>query len=253
MRGLGLKASSCVLAALLSVPATAATVNFASSHQDYSIRAINFGNAYVASSEGSTSLFIDTVLTSDTIDAAVTTGNANGTIRFDHSYVANENGGYFGFDRSIHLNLGPFIDPENDYDTLQADIGLNPYDAEFTATEIGILRVSWSFLNAGLGTGLSLYLDTPGMSYNFNDGAGSMNIVVATGNTISVRGENSWSASAPYSGTTNGFFDFKFRQLSDNTVPEPASWAMMIVGFTLVGAAMRRTGRRLGPAMARSG
>jgi hypothetical protein len=78
-----------------------------------------------------------------------------------------------------------------------------------------------------------------GVSYALMPGSGGQSLAVAgipilSGvlNTIEVKGTTSASAVA---GTFTGTATF-----AAGAVPEPASWAMMIGGFGLIGGAMRR-------------
>jgi hypothetical protein len=70
-----------------------------------------------------------------------------------------------------------------------------------------------------------------------------LSMLPSTGLAPLLYGWNIW----PRSGTTPGtavISDFAPENTTISAVPEPASWAMMIGGFSLVGAAMRR--RRIG-------
>jgi hypothetical protein len=78
-----------------------------------------------------------------------------------------------------------------------------------------------------------------GISYALTSSSGGQSLTVSgipilngVMNTIEVKGTNSASAvAATYTGTAT---------FAAGAVPEPASWAMMIGGFGLIGAAMRR-------------
>jgi hypothetical protein len=73
--------------------------------------------------------------------------------------------------------------------------------------------------------------DAPGVPFN-----------VANFTPINYAGGNAYRGTNPYLGANPTFVphvDFGFRTYV-NSVPEPATWAMMIVGFGLVGGSMRR-------------
>jgi hypothetical protein len=60
--------------------------------------------------------------------------------------------------------------------------------------------------------------------------------------TINTTGKLRWTASAPV-GTYllgSGVLDFYVRPVSESAVPEPAAWALMILGFGAVGGTLRR-------------
>lgn len=51
---------------------------------------------------------------------------------------------------------------------------------------------------------------------------------------------NTWIIASALPNTDGNYDSFKISQLSISAVPEPATWAMMILGFGVVGASMRR-------------
>ena len=120
----------------------------------------------------------------------------------------------------------------------------------------GLSTVSQSFTATQFGTGTLTWIDT---NRTNTGGPKSYNVTLSDGITSSVLG-NYTSAGGPWvsrsvsgfflSGGTNYTVSFVGLSAADNTafiddvaissVPEPASWALMIAGFGLTGAAMRR-------------
>jgi type IV pilus assembly protein PilY1 len=66
--------------------------------------------------------------------------------------------------------------------------------------------------------------------------AAALAALTAVGANVYSFGQNS----GDINGGNGSTFIFAFRGVGGSTVPEPASWALMIAGFGLVGAAMRR-------------
>lgn len=107
--------------------------------------------------------------------------------------------------------------------------GANQDTADFTATSLTITDLSFSSASpfymtftsdtAGFFDNLVVGLDTFGSTYSVN------------GNTFSFMSPGTNSP-----GTQTATFTFGGR----GAVPEPATWAMMLIGFGAVGASMRR-------------
>ena len=93
------------------------------------------------------------------------------------------------------------------------------------------------------------FLDGDGMSLGIYTG-GSAGIAPANGNqtdgasnrvvTFTIDGATSTELAALKFSSDNNSFEFDNLNVVSGAVPEPATWAMMIAGFGLVGGAMRR-------------
>jgi hypothetical protein len=77
--------------------------------------------------------------------------------------------------------------------------------------------------------------------------SGIFTAAVTAGQTYTVfldnNGNVSQSGEAAFAGQMNGDFDWQIDERNGGGVPEPAAWALMLVGFGGMGAALRR--RRL--------
>jgi hypothetical protein len=108
-------------------------------------------------------------------------------------------------------------------------------------------------------TAISFYMGSPDDGSDFFN---QLDLTVNGGDTISLQGGNIWGGSPGGGDQTKGFLitytfspvgtavktlafsqvgspAFEFDNLSGITVPEPASWALMIGGFGLAGASLR--------------
>lgn len=99
---------------------------------------------------------------------------------------------------------------------------------------------------AGLAAGLDALgagTNWTGTSFSHNAVFGGTCLITGTGGCILAQSGNLWAGGET---TTNfhstGGFQLRVNELlgASAAVPEPATWAMMIAGFGLVGAAMRR-------------
>ncbi|HPU14840.1 MAG TPA: PEPxxWA-CTERM sorting domain-containing protein, partial [Polymorphobacter sp.] len=110
-----------------------------------------------------------------------------------------------------------------------------------------------SFYTGNLGGAIGASFSVTGASYVFNPANGNllMDIVVTNQDNVGNGGGNSYNkadytgiqtsravdaGSGVYSGTGALVTEFN----TSPAVPEPASWALMIAGFGMMGAAMRR-------------
>lgn len=108
---------------------------------------------------------------------------------------------------------------------------------------------------SAFGTGGNRFASsTSGTPFSVSNATGNLFVQTGFASGGAVRARNIWeNASLASLGMTAGTYEFTlpndrvtFNIGGGTVVPEPASWAMMIAGFGLVGAAMRR---RFGKAM----
>ncbi len=119
--------------------------------------------------------------------------------------------------------------------------GVNAYQDTFTLSLNGVAVYSGSF-NLGGGGADAVFLAAPGATYS------TANVVFFHGGEATIhtpltlaRGANTLTFA--YAGTPQGLGDeaWGVRALTvTGTVPEPAGWALLVVGFVLVGGAVRR-------------
>jgi hypothetical protein len=134
-------------------------------------------------------------------------------------------------------------DPSGGYGTHGPDgFALTSNITNATGSSVGNFTSSSSLALLGVFLGSGSGVDTV-----FTIGSGG-SFVVPTGATALYLGfADSYGFNGPssYYGDNSGGFSAEISAASENVgaVPEPATWAMMIIGFGAVGAAMRR--RRL--------
>ena len=105
-------------------------------------------------------------------------------------------------------------------------IYFNPSGSPFDAAQNGNTGPGGTTRN--LGTLLGSFTETPGLSDYFQIGYSKQVVLSSAGNIYALVNDTY------YSNNIDGF------NVTVAAVPEPASWAMMIAGFGLVGALMRR-------------
>ncbi|MDP1028654.1 PEPxxWA-CTERM sorting domain-containing protein [Sphingomonas sp. KR1UV-12] len=160
--------------------------------------------------------------------------------RTDGAYhqIDNVNGWEFivlQFDRAVTLNsatLNPYQLADRSYTDSDAFIGWDnvagAWNQTLTSQSIGALT-------------LDGYFNTDNTKFATNK--------QTTNLPASITG-NMWVIGASVNGPDNLNDAFKLAQLTVTAVPEPATWAMMLVGFGMVGAAARYRRRKAVAAIA---
>lgn len=145
--------------------------------------------------------------------------------------------GYGFFDTAVSLN--------NSTNAGELDIDGNSTDSYPTANILNFAfdrassAISFTFNNYGSGNG------------TFYTAFGAGNVVVSTGiidsindfSTVTVGGAGITSLQINNNVGPNDSYVFGVGQLNFTPVPEPTSWAMMIVGFGIAGGALRTRSR----------
>lgn len=146
------------------------------------------------------------------------------------------------------LDLDPLTPTASSQTAVIFNLGsLESYVNLFEDTTPYAISASFSFLSPGGASGSPITGTTRGIFQLFGSGFGRINwdgpqtYTFGNGGSFSITPENSVFAikggASPISA--------RFTLLADSAgVPEPATWAMMILGFGAVGGAMRRTRRR---------
>jgi len=101
----------------------------------------------------------------------------------------------------------PFIEPGTFYTVTEDTSGINVFASQMLAPSNNVLMVDFRF-------------DT------YSNGGGIYSAF--------------WNHASPYGGDINTNFSYTFTGGWVSAVPEPATWAMLIVGFGLAGAQLRR-------------
>lgn len=114
-------------------------------------------------------------------------------------------------------------------------IGFNLANGTISTSALGTSNIDFTsvFLN---GTAFSL---TPTGTFEFGTLA-NRGLVTGANNVLTVQGQN----------TGDGAFSGTLTFASISAVPEPGTWAMMLLGFSVVGFSMRRSHRRTSLAQA---
>jgi hypothetical protein len=126
-------------------------------------------------------------------------------------------------------------------DTLLTDLTFTPTNSTFS---------DFTFRGQNLQADQNITVtvtDNTGGTQTFNFTGPGANADMARVGIISLDGETIQSVTVSNSG---GFKEFKQAAFSVGTVPEPATWAMMLVGVGLAGAQMRRARARAASAIA---
>ncbi|MFS0773401.1 PEPxxWA-CTERM sorting domain-containing protein [Sphingomonas sp. 1P08PE] len=161
--------------------------------------------------------------------------------------IDNVNGWEFlvlQFDRSVtlqsaQLNMFSYGGKPLDNDAFIAATGSSPYAWN---TNLPLGGLAWDSTS---GMDLSEYFT---ISKNVgNDGPSTSSMVNFNVNGTS---SNVWLIGASINGPDGLNDAFKLSRLTVTAVPEPATWAMMLTGFAMVGAAARYRRRKTGAAIA---
>ena len=159
----------------------------------------------------------------------VTSGDENGS---GNTHIADNQNRYdffiFQFDRAVQLVSGTFT---------PFTLGNGP-DTDATVA-FGTTNIAW---NSQPALNNQSYATLSGIfngGYSTLTGGGSANTRLL--NPAANVG-NIWLVGAAFNNTDRKIDGFKFKNLTvvSSAVPEPATWAMMILGFGMVGSAMRR-------------
>ncbi len=203
---------------------------------------------YAAAASDAINMSLMETPTTASLDATLAIGNVDAFLRADQRYRAADNSGYFGFERQAQVIVGHFGDIENDYDVAVGTLfGSYDFDPFYQATEDGFLRLSYDFASSGPAGSFDIMVDTDSlglMTYGFTfDGtaqSGQMDIPIVAGEEVVVTFGSSFSKSESFGGgltTYSGVVSYRLAE----AIPEPATWAMMIVGFGMVGGLARRS------------
>ena len=110
----------------------------------------------------------------------------------------------------------------------------------------------WEYSAIGFETGSDPYA---GRTFTFGDyinglygltgGTSDFVLTLSPTNPMGRLGNTMWlsGSGSPSGGGNNVFADLSFRSVGTNAVPEPLTWTMMITGFGLIGAELRRKSR----------
>ncbi len=123
---------------------------------------------------------------------------------------------------------------------------------QFTAAQDGVFTMDYDVAiseDGAYGSGNFQILVNgvpPGDLVGGSDGTGTKTYALVAGNDyrFSIRNYAYVSPATEGYNTITGLFTFKI--LDATAVPEPATWAMMITGFGLVGGSLRRRRTRAG-------
>lgn len=158
----------------------------------------------------------------------VTSGDENGS---GNTHIADNQNRYdffvFQFDRAVKFESGTFT---------PFTLGNGP-DTDATVA-FGTTNIAW---NSQPALNNQSYATLSGIfngGYSTLTGGGSANtrLLNPAGNV-----GNIWLVGAAFNNADGKIDGFKFKNLTvSSAVPEPATWAMMIMGFGMVGSAMRR-------------
>lgn len=156
-------------------------------------------------------------------------------------------------------NVGPVTGPQVNFTSTQGLLLSKSGDATiFTASGAALTQLTFTLLTGSF-TAAEFNLEQGALTNNDNPlvitltavggGTSTFNVSKPTGSNVfdiiaGLPGESYTSAS--FSTTNGGFADFKQLRLvlaTPNAVPEPATWAMMLLGFGGIGVTMRRRRR----------
>jgi hypothetical protein len=161
------------------------------------------------------------------LDAGTT--NASIELYFPSDWTGSTDGRYAGFwgvayDGAMSLSAYPIIEA---YRSAGVDLFRGWDNSTGTWTDMGVASYGWNTLNIQLLTGSNQF------KYTVNGGLALLTSAEGS-QTIN-------SAILQVYNTTDGVaYNAHWDNLSSGAVPEPATWAMMIAGFGLAGASLRR-------------
>ena len=159
----------------------------------------------------------------------VTSGDEDGS---GNTHIADNQNRYdffvFQFDRAVQLVSGTFT---------PFTLG-NGTDTDATVA-FGTTNIAWNSQPALNNQSYATLSGILNGGYSTLTGGGSANTRLL--NPAANVG-NIWLVGAAFNNSDGRIDGFKFKDLtvSSSAVPEPATWAMMILGFGMVGSAMRR-------------
>lgn len=158
----------------------------------------------------------------------VTSGDETGA---GNTHIADNQNRYdffiFQFDRAVQLESGTFT---------PFTIGNGP-DTDATVG-FGTTNLAWNAQPALNNQSFATLSGLFNGGYSTLTGGGSTNTRMLN---PAANSGNIWLVGAAFNNADGKIDGFKFKDLSVNSaVPEPATWAMMIIGFGMVGSAMRR-------------
>ncbi len=173
----------------------------------------------------------------------------------DESLVAN---GYAGLQWDNFFSLDPFVDmPYSGYNNALVsggNIAHSGYDSPATIAGLAGLRLDSAYFTAGFNDGMTVFA----RGYNGTDLLQTLDFIVTT--TDPTRIDFGWSGLTHVIFSSSGGVDQMYDMSGTNfaiddleisesaitpAVPEPATWMSMLLGFGVVGAAIRHARRRV--------
>lgn len=159
-------------------------------------------------------------------------------------YRADDSEGLFQFRQSISVASNPDFDgcpgggDDCIYDVIDASVGGNPYDfdAFYYPDADGFVRISWSHSGDG-SFGMTSFA-----TLDFSNSSGSADLPFLAGQEVVLTFQTGLGRRFG-DVAHSGFVRYSFLT---GRVPEPATWATLLAGFALTGAAARRQ-RRVSP------
>lgn len=156
---------------------------------------------------------------------------SNGETGSGNTHIADNQGRYdffiFQFDQAVQLVSGTFT---------PFTLGNGP-DTDATVA-FGTTNIAWNSQPVLNNQSFATLSGIFNGGYSTLTGGGSTNTRLLN---PAANSGNIWLVGAAFNNADGKIDGFKFKNLTvSSAVPEPATWAMMIIGFGLVGSAMRR-------------